>query len=644
MKLAAFLLVLALPSSAQVLPQGILQSVSNAAIQPAGDRQLVTRQSGSVPIGLTFTSCQGIGMDRDRGQWWVMPIGAPGNSIAANTNLWVLPEDPHSADHSWYIKLPTGASLTATCDQGLKVRVDADRFELYQSEARPHSDTFNHRFSLQIEGGEEYADTLAGFYWGTMLPSVVERTKARDYLYHDGYVISTLNPRSYAGSYPSVDHEFQIKGRLAFAADADLDVARRMIELQFKLMQDDPEKLFRDPTSVQPNGVRQYHVRRDSQDHRENADMFLVTGNIEVLEESFRYLAATHDTAWLARNIVNLENAASWTIANTDQYGRVWSDVYYEDQVIKDGRVTQAQAFAAYTFGLLSEMEAKIGRTGKSTYYAGLSKKLATALVQPLPMGYWDEKSQRFVDWIDRGSRVHDHIHLLSNMLPVLFGYATAAQTKAARTLIEANLASFERFPSFVAADIAAYTNSEIGTGGPYDLAAAGRYWYWDATFWTAANRNPMLAEELTAVAREASSTQYYMGERYDMDHIYYVDGKKWHGAEMYYEYPCVFSSVLITDLLGLTSSIAADVAVKPHLHGFGTVEFTTPKYDLTYTYAAGGFTLKNLATRTRRFEVDLSALYSGVTRFKLPHQIAGPTITIELAPRQAITWVPVTP
>ncbi|MGB6192282.1 MAG: hypothetical protein WBF42_07440, partial [Terracidiphilus sp.] len=85
--------------------------------------------------------------------------------------------------------------------------------------------------------------------------------------------------------------------------------------------------------------------------------MFLLTGNIEVLEESWRYYQATRDTAWLRANIDNLENAASLTIANTDQYGRVWSDVYYEDQVIKDGRTTQAGAFAAYTFGLLANME-----------------------------------------------------------------------------------------------------------------------------------------------------------------------------------------------------------------------------------------------------------------------------------------------
>jgi hypothetical protein len=116
-------------------------------------------------------------------------------------------------------------------------------------------------------------------------------------------------------------------------------------------------------------------------------------------------------TAWLRTNIRNLENAASLTIANTDQYGRVWSDVYYEDQVIKDGRVTQAGAFAAYTFGLLADMEAMLNRKVKAAYYLGYSKKIAATLVQPFPRGFWDENNRRFIDWVDRNGQAHDHIH-----------------------------------------------------------------------------------------------------------------------------------------------------------------------------------------------------------------------------------------
>ena len=76
------------------------------------------------------------------------------------------------------------------------------------------------------------------------------------------------------------------------------------------------------------------------------------------------------------KNIGNLEKAAAFTIANIDQYGRVWSDVYYEDQVMKDGRETMSGALAAYTFQLLAQMENMLNREDRSNYYTGISKKI----------------------------------------------------------------------------------------------------------------------------------------------------------------------------------------------------------------------------------------------------------------------------
>jgi hypothetical protein len=266
-----------------------------------------------------------------------------------------------------------------------------------------------------------------------------------------------------------------------------------MIELQFKLMQDDPEGLFRDPCSVQPTGEREYHIRRNSQNNKVNANMFLLTGNMEILEESFHYFEATKDLSWLNKNIDNLEKAAALTIANTDQYGCVWSDVYYEDQVMKDGRETMSGALAAYTFQLLAQMENILNRGDPSNYYTEISKKIARQLVQPLPQGFWDEQEQRFVDWVDRSEVKHNHKHLLANILPVMFGYTTEAQTKAVAKLVNSNLADFQRFPSFISADVAAYNKYEIGDGGPYDLCAAGRYWWWDASYWKWRNNNDML-------------------------------------------------------------------------------------------------------------------------------------------------------
>lgn len=629
---------------AQVKTYGILTEFKNARVKTAANRLMVNATGANNPIELTFKTNTCIGINKEDGQWYVLPFNGAAGSITVNTNLWLLPQDPFSKNNSYLIKLPGNDSLTALIggDQ-IKVTVYAKAVELYTSEARPHSDCFNNRYTISIPGGDTLANALAGFYWGTMLQSVVEKTRAKNYPYSSGYVISTLNPKAYAGSYPDVDHEFQIKGRLAFASDIDVNVVKRMMELQFKLMQDDPEGLFRAPCAVQPGGVREYHVRRNSQNNKTNANMFLLTGNIEILEEAFHYFEATKDTAWLTGNIENLEKAAAFTISNIDQYGRVWSDVYYEDQVMKDGRETMSGALAAYTFSLLAKMETIVGSNDKSGYYTGISKKVAQQLVKPLPQGFWNEKEQRFVDWVDRSGVQHNHVHLLANILPVLFGYATEEQTKAVITLVNKNLVEFQRFPSFISADIASYDKYEIGDGGPYDLCAAGRYWWWDAAYWQALGNRDMLYSQLKKVATEAIKDSFYMGERYDMNHVYYIDNKDWHGADMYYEYPCVYTSVLIDKFLGLQHSTLSDVSIKPNINAYGTVTFTNLQYNLSYTLSEKGFSLKNLAATPRQFVVDLSSVFNG-KQYKLVtktgDQSTGINSTIVLQGNEEANWV----
>ncbi len=624
---------------------GILRAIENANVTHCGDSVLATRKDARMPIEIVFNDSQGLGVQYDHGQWWVLPIAKAGAHIEANRALWVLPVDASSRENSWHLELRGGVLNAQETESGLKVTVEAESMALSKAEARPHSDPLGHRFSLDLAGGAELEEALAGFYWGTMLPSVVERTMAANFPYSSGYVLSTLNVQSYAGSYPAVDHEFQIKGRLAMGSEADLDVVRRMIELQFKLMNDDPEGLYRAPTSVQPNGTREYHVRRSSEDGRQNAAMFPVTGNIEVIEEAWHYYEARKDKGWLQSNIENLEHAAGWVESNVDGYGRLWSDVYYEDQVMKDGRETEAQAFAARAFELLAGMESLLGRHDRAIEFAGASKKMAHVLIEPLPMGYWDEKNQRFIDWVDRNGRVHDHLHLLANELPVTFGYATAVQAAAVRKMVEANASEFERFPSFLAAKIEDYDRSEIGDGGPYDLCAAGRYWYWDAAFYESEGRSDVLLEQLKTVAAEGAKHGYFMDERYDMDHVYYIDGKDSHGAQKYYEYPNTFAAVLIAKYLGLTVPADADLSVAPRLKSFGSVEFGIPAYAVRYSYSASGFVVKNLSDKPRRVKVDLSALGSGGMHYRLKSRMqsgtAGRASTMTLAAGEEARWAP---
>src|SRR5512146_1003324 len=179
---------------------GILQSIENAKVTHAGGDLLVTQKDARTPIEVVFTDCQGLGVQYQENQWWVLPISAAGAQVAANRALWVLPLDARSKDHSWHLVLHGGELTAKKTDSGLKVTLRAESLTLSKAEARPHSDPFGNRFSFEISGGRGLEEALASFYWGTILPSIVEKTLAANFPYSSGYVLSTLNVKSYAGS------------------------------------------------------------------------------------------------------------------------------------------------------------------------------------------------------------------------------------------------------------------------------------------------------------------------------------------------------------------------------------------------------------------------------------------------------------
>lgn len=572
---------------------------------------------------------------------FVLPSDAETRHLVGSGRCWVLPTSPTSTEPAWLIE--AAGPITATLADGTcRVVVEASTATITRHRARPHADVEGNAFQLDIQGGDELADAAAGFYWGTMLPSIIERTTAAGYPDGVGYVVSTLAER-YLGTYPDVDHEFQIKGRLAWGSRTDQDVTRRMMELQLRMMREDPIQLWRDPCAVQPDGTREYHVRRNSADGTENAEMFLVTGNVEVLEAIWMYIARTKDLAWLGSVIADVEGAASGIETYIDTSGRLWGDVYYEDQVIKDGRETMAQALAVRSFELLAELEDLLERAEQAGRYRTLAKRLASSLAEPLPAGWWDRDERRFVDWVDRSGKVHDHVHLLANILPVLVGATTPEQESDVLALIERELPEFQRFPTFLSSRVADYTDDEIGDGGPYDLCAAGRYWCWDAAFWRSRGDGAMLLDQLTRVARMGASEDYIMGERYDMNHVYYIDGSPWHGAAHYYEYPCVFSWVLFHEYVGVRGSLDADLQIAPALAAAGSVTLGQQAYQLRYTYADDRFVIENLAATDRTYRVDLSRVFPAGTAFQVEGGDAwdGESV-ITVAPGAAVTLVPV--
>jgi hypothetical protein len=542
------------------------------------------------------------------GERHVLPDdGSSPVDLTGSGACWLLPPHPGADEPAWHIVTDGAIRLHSDGDRRT-VTVHAGTATVVAHRARPHADVDGARFALDLPGGDAMADALAGFYWGTVLPCVVERTVAAGYPDRDGYVISTLADK-YLGTYPDVDHEFQVKVRMAWGSRTDQDVVRRMLDLQLRLMREDPQQLWRDPCAVQPDGDREYHVRRNSLDGSQNAVMFLVTGNVEILESAWLYFARTKDTGWLRKRIEDLEGAASCVVDCMDPRGRLWSDVYYEDQVIKDGRETMAASLAANSFELLAALEGVLGRDEQARSYRRSATRLAAAVREPLPAGHWDDATHRFVDWVDRSGHVHDHVYLLANVLPAMFGHADGAQTEHVLALVDRELDEFQRFPTFLAARVQDYTDDEIGDGGPYDLCAAGRYWCWDAAFWSWRRDGAMLRRQLETVAAQGASDDYVMGERYDMNHVYYVDGSNWHGAAHYYEYPCVYAWVLFTEYLGIRSTLTADLRIAPQVVGSGTVTLGQRAYELTYRIDQDGFELVNDAREIRSFELDLSAL-----------------------------------
>lgn len=190
----------------------------------------------------------------------------------------------------------------------------------------------------------------------------------------------------------------------------DLQVVRRMLELQLRLMRTDWRRQFRIPCSLQPNGRREYRVYRKSKDKKVKAVMFLLTGVIELVEELYHYFCLTKDLGFVKKHLGTLERGLCFAERFLDGNGRLWGDVYYEDQVIKDGANAQAQAFAVHSFELMARLEAIAGAPEKADRYAALANKMRHNYIQPIPEGYWSERDGRYVDWIDRQGAAHDHI------------------------------------------------------------------------------------------------------------------------------------------------------------------------------------------------------------------------------------------
>jgi len=514
-----------------------------------------------------------------------------------DTLLWILPANPdEEAGAAWQLR---GGAYQVRRSGGVRVTFIGG-YEKRKFPARPACDLFGRGIKLDIPYGKKFERVYARSYWDNLLPQVAERTLVRDKPdIRDGYVFSTLNKKAYAGTYPAVDHEFHMKGRFAVGGAAEASLIKRMLELQLKIMREDETGRSKNLCAVQPNGDREYDVWRKSQDRKCKAQMFRVTANIEFVEGMFNYYCLTKDIEFLRSNIDALERNCAYIESFIDADDLLDSHVYYEDQVIKDGKVAQAQCFAVNSFRLMERLERLLMRPERAAHYAALAKRLGEAYALEYPKGFWDTEHGRFVDWIDANGEAHDHIHLLANQLPMLLGLASETQAALCAQTIARHSAVFRKFPSFVAAKIEDYTKAEIGTGGPYDLCAAGRYWCWDAEYLAFMGDGEALLRQLLQVADQAAMDGFLMGERYDMNYVYYNTGedgaRNWHGASRYYEYPNVFLYVLVCHYLGVRPGFDCDLVVNPLIRE-GSVTLET--YGLSYRVADGSLHLTNLGGR----------------------------------------------
>lgn len=518
--------------------------------------------------------------------------------------LWILPEQD-GGDNSIFVKcgkyeyIRKNDTATVTFDGG---------FEITKYGARPPCDFFGNFIKLNIENGADFEKAYARFYWDNLLPQIAERTFMRKKKrIREGYVLSTLNKNFYGGTYPAVDHEFHFKGRFAVGGEAEKTLIKRMLELQLKIMRGDKKGLSRNVCSVQPCGRREYNVHRFSKDFGVKAQMFRLTANIEFIEALFLYYSMTKDLNFLSGNIEAAEKNCGYIESFINGNGLLDSHVYYEDQVIKNGFVTQAQCFAYNSMNKMSAIETLLGRNEKSAHYRKIAKLLGDSAVREIPLGYWDKENNRFIDWIDAKGQTHDHIHLLANRLPALFGLASKEQEEKCNALIKEHDAVFSKFPSFVAAKIEDYTLSEIGTGGPYDLCAAGRYWCWDAAYKAFKKDGASLYNQLLQVSEQAKTDNYFLGERYDMNYIYYISDKNWHGSALYYEYPNVFIYVLMSKYIGIEYGFLCDLNITPLIRGTGKI--ISENHGIEYSVSGNTFGLINLKDSDIKINLDLTGI-----------------------------------
>ena len=152
-----------------------------------------------------------------------------------DTVLWLLPVEKNGKSK----KIDCG-NYTVKAQRKETVITFYSKSAEKEFSAVPCCDFFGNEIVFDLPEKKIFEKTFAEFYWNNLLNQVAERTflrKKKDI--REGYVLSTLNKKAYAGTYPAVDHEFHMKGRFAVGGKTEAELLRRMLLLQLKIMRED---------------------------------------------------------------------------------------------------------------------------------------------------------------------------------------------------------------------------------------------------------------------------------------------------------------------------------------------------------------------------------------------------------------------
>lgn len=157
----------------------------------------------------------------------IPPVGQP-KKFEGNAFLWIIDEK-----NTCFSKINCFGNYTVIKDKNDANILFEKDYEREDFDGYPLCDFLGNKFSFDFNDNGLFAETLSKFYWNSILCECAERTIMRKKKrLREGYILSTLRTDIYGGTYPAVDHEFHIRGRLAMGNDFDAGVVKRMLELQ----------------------------------------------------------------------------------------------------------------------------------------------------------------------------------------------------------------------------------------------------------------------------------------------------------------------------------------------------------------------------------------------------------------------------